>query len=128
MDPCETCKKYGFTRDHECHYPISDKGLNRKILEKNHEIQSKFCGDFQYFIYHTKILIFAHYEKRRTKYYSICQETCSKSLRCTAFAFQPTSSDLNAKGNDCYFFDFNDDTKLVCDGLSEKIVQGERKG
>ena len=71
---------------------------------------------------------FAHYEKRRAKYYRVCQETCSKSLRCTAFAFQPTSSDLNAKGNDCYFFDLNDDTKLVCDGLSEKIVQGERKG
>ena len=62
------------------------------------------------------------------KYYRICQETCSKSLRCTAFAFQPSEKDLNAQGNDCYLFDFNDDSKLVCDGISEKIVQGERKG
>ena len=38
MDPCETCKKYGFTRDHECHYPISVKGLKIKIFKnKNHD-------------------------------------------------------------------------------------------
>ena len=129
MDPCETCKKYGFTRDHECHYPISVKGLNSKIsITENYDRYSKFCGLFKNFIYDIKILIFAHYEKRRVKYYRTCQETCSNSFRCTAFAFQPSEKDLNAQGTDCYLFDFNDDSKLICDGISEKIVQGERKG